>query len=73
MSNTDAELVLFTKAARRVGISPPAATRLAELGEFLRPVWVGDRRYLFRDEFEAWLQAKRAEARNANYGDAARI
>jgi hypothetical protein len=71
MSSADTELVLFTKAARRVGISPPAATRLAEIGEFLRPVWVGDRRYVFRDQFEAWLQAKRAEALDSN-GRAAR-
>lgn len=72
MSNNTSELVLFTKAARRVGISPPAATRLAELGEFLRPVWVGDRRYVFRDQFEAWLQAKRAEALNCNGRESAR-
>ena len=55
------ELVLFARAARRVGFSPATAAQLAEAGEFLAPIWVGNRRYVFRTDVEQWLAAKRTE------------
>lgn len=54
------ELVLFARVAREIGFSPATAEQLAEAGEFLPPIWLGSRRYLFRRDVDTWLAAKRA-------------
>ena len=54
------ELVLFARVARQLGFSPATAEQLAEAGEFLPPIWLGSRRYLFRQDVDNWIAEKRA-------------
>ena len=54
------ELVLFARVAREIGFSPATAEQLAEAGEFLPPIWLGSRRYLFRRDVDNWIASKRA-------------
>ena len=58
------ELVLFARIARQIGFSPATAEQLAEAGEFLPPLWLGSRRYLFRRDVDNWLATRRAAVAN---------
>ena len=49
------KLVTLASAARRVGVSPATAARLAASGEFPPCFWLGARRYLGASDFEKWL------------------
>ena len=51
-TSKSSELVLFARVARQIGFSPATAEQLAEAGEFLPPLWLGSRRYLFRRDVD---------------------
>jgi predicted DNA-binding transcriptional regulator AlpA len=62
---TEPALMSLAAAARRVGCSVPSLEKLADAGEFPRPVWIGHRRHVFRDQVEQWLSVTRASTGDA--------
>lgn len=62
---TEPAMMTLAAAARRIGTSVPTLEKLADAGDFPRPVWVGRRRHVFREAVEDWLSATRASTDHA--------
>ena len=54
----EAEIISLNRACQRAGISMPTALKLAGLGQFPEPTWLGGKRVLSCRLFDAWLTTK---------------